>query len=85
MPFEDLKKIAALVEAGATVVGPPPTGMAGMILNPEDPEQFKALESRVWNGLDGTNVTRREVGAGQIFRGQTAREVLQGQERGTGF
>ncbi|MGH8024418.1 MAG: glycosyl hydrolase [Limisphaerales bacterium] len=48
MPLEDLKKIADLVEAGATVVGPPPTGMAGMILNPQEQQQFNALVSRLW-------------------------------------
>jgi hypothetical protein len=79
MPLDDLKKIADLIEAGATVVGPPPTEMAGMILNPSDQEQFKVLVAKLWGGLDGTNVTRKQVGAGQLFWGQTAREVLQGQ------
>ncbi len=79
MPFEDLKKIASLVEAGATVVGPPPTELAGIDLNPDDQEQFKALVSRLWGGVDGANVTRKQLGAGQIFWGQSARQVLNGQ------
>ncbi|MGH7952228.1 MAG: glycosyl hydrolase, partial [Limisphaerales bacterium] len=33
MPFEELEKVSALVKAGATVVGPPPTGMSGMPLH----------------------------------------------------
>jgi hypothetical protein len=79
MPLDDLKKIADLIEAGATVAGPPPTEMAGMILNPNDQEQFNTLVAKLWGGLDGTKATRKEVGAGQLFWGQTAREVLQGQ------
>lgn len=77
MPLDDLKKIAALLEAGGTVVGPPPTGIAGMVLNPDDQQQFNTLVSRLWGGMDGTNVTRKQAGAGQLFWGQTARQVLQ--------
>src|SRR6202000_378504 len=43
MPLEDLKQIAALVDAGATIVGSPPISMSGMILNPHDQEQFDGL------------------------------------------
>ncbi|HEY1790244.1 MAG TPA: glycosyl hydrolase [Verrucomicrobiae bacterium] len=77
MPLEDLKKIAALLEAGATVVGPPPAEIAGMVLNPDDRQQFNALVSRLWGGMDGTRVTRKQVGAGRLFRGPSARQVLQ--------
>lgn len=77
MPLEDLKKIAKLVEAGATVVGPAPVEIAGMVLNPDDREQFDALVSHLWGGMDGKDVTRKQVGAGSLFWGQTARQVLQ--------
>lgn len=77
MPFEDLKKVAALAEAGATIVGPPPTGMAGMALHPDDQERFKALAARLWNGLDGTHVTQKRFGTGQLVWGKTGRQVLQ--------
>ena len=79
MPFDDLKKISALIEAGATVVGPPPTEMAGLVLNSGNQEQFNALVSRLWGGMDGTNVTQKQVGAGHIFWGQSARQALEGE------
>jgi hypothetical protein len=79
MPLEDLKRIAALVERGATIVGPPPTGMSGMILNPDDQKQFAALVDRLWGKMDGTNITQKEMGNGEVFWGQTARQAL-GQE-----
>jgi hypothetical protein len=77
MPFEDLEKIASLVEAGATIVGPPPTGIDGMLLHPDEQEKFNELMKRLWGGVDGTNVTRKELGTGHIVWGQTVRQVLQ--------
>ncbi|HEX3628026.1 MAG TPA: glycosyl hydrolase [Verrucomicrobiae bacterium] len=77
MPIEDLKKIASLVEAGATIVGPPPTEIAGMDSNPGDKQQFDAIVAQLWGGMDGGNVTQKPVSAGQVFWGQTARQVLE--------
>jgi hypothetical protein len=81
MPLADLQKIVALVNAGAIIVGPPPTGMAGMILNPDDQTQFNALVDQLWGSLDGIKVTQKQVGSGQVFWGQTVRQVLE--EEGT--
>jgi hypothetical protein len=77
MPLEDLEKVAALIEAGATVVGPPPTEMAGMPLHPGDGEKFKALAARLWNGIDGNGATQKQIGAGRLVWGLTVRQVLQ--------
>ena len=76
MPYADLNKIAALVEAGATIVGPPPAGMSGMPLHPGEEEKFNGLAKRLWGGLDGTNATQNQVGAGRLAWGKTARQVL---------
>ena len=76
MPFEDLQKMATLVQDGATIIGPPPTAMSGMILDPNDQKQFDALTASLWGGLDGTNETQKQVGAGHVFWGQTVRRVL---------
>jgi len=78
MPLEDLKKVAALVEAGATVVGPPPTGISGMSAGSDGEKVFDALTARLWGGMDGTNVTSKKLGAGRLVWGQTARQVLEG-------
>lgn len=77
MPLEDLKKIAALVQDGATIVGPPPTGMSGMILNPDDQKTFNALVASLWSAMDGVSTTQKSVGAGKVFWGQTARQALE--------
>jgi len=77
MTFVVLEKLASLLEAGATVVGPRPTGLAGMPLQPGEEAKFNALIARLWNGLDGTTVTQQTVGAGRLYFGPTARQVLQ--------
>lgn len=77
MPLRDLEKIANLVEAGATIVGPPPTGLPGMDFNSSDKQQFDDLVSHLWGGMDGSRVTQKQLGAGQLFWGPTVRQVLQ--------
>jgi hypothetical protein len=77
MPLADLERVAALLEAGATVVGPPPKGMAGMILQREDGDKFQALKARLWAGLDGAKATQKQIGSGRLVWGQTARQLLQ--------
>jgi hypothetical protein len=77
MPLADLQKIAALVEGGATVVGPPPTSVSGMILNADDQTQFNSLVEQLWGGLNGAKVTEKTVGTGHVFRGRTVRQVLE--------
>jgi hypothetical protein len=77
MPLEDIEKISALIKAGATVVGPPPTTIAGKILRPGDGKNFQALAASLWDGLDGTNHTQKHIGAGRLIRGETVRQVLQ--------
>ena len=63
MPVEALKKIASLVEAGAIVVGPKPTGMAGLITDPAQEKYFNALTTKLWGSpSDG-------ISPGRIFSG----------------
>jgi hypothetical protein len=77
MPLEDLEKVSALIKSGATVIGPPPTKIAGMVLRSGDEEKFNALAASLWNGLDGTKSKRKQIGAGRLIRGQTVRQFLQ--------
>lgn len=48
MTPEALEKIAALSDAGAVVVGPRPSGMAGLPRTPQERKKFDALAARVW-------------------------------------
>jgi hypothetical protein len=76
MPLADLEKVADLVKAGATVVGPPPGSVAGMV-SPSDIEKFNTLVAELWGDIDGLKATRKMLGSGQVFWGPTARTVLQ--------
>jgi hypothetical protein len=75
--LDALEKVASLIESGATVVGPPPAGMAGMPLRPNEQEEFNSVVARLRGGMDGTNVTQKKLGAGRLIWGRTVREVLQ--------
>ncbi len=79
MPLQDLEKVASLLNAGATVAGPPPAAMAGMPLHSGDEKKFNALAARLWAGLDGTNATQKSIGEGRLIWGKTVRQVLQDQ------
>lgn len=78
MALDALQKVADLIEAGATVVGPPPTGLAGLPTEPNEERQFNALVGRLW-GNDGRSSTtiKRPIGLGYLFSGQSARQTLQ--------
>ena len=57
-----LEKIAALVEAGATVAGPRPNGPAGLV-TPNQKTKFDALAARLWAHESGEN----KIGAGRVI------------------
>lgn len=63
MPLKVLEKIAALVKAGATVIGPRPTEDSGLLDYPACDERIKTLAAQLWDG-------------GLIHDGPTIRELL---------
>lgn len=68
MTLPVLKRIAALTEAGATVVGRAPTGSPGL---GEDAREYASLVARLWGG---TPVTK--VGLGRIIDGSDVEAAL---------
>lgn len=66
MSPEALEKIAELVRAGAVVVGPKPTGIAGRVLNVDAERRFDATVAALWSD---------RFERGRIFRG-SAEEAL---------
>ncbi|MCX7675864.1 MAG: glycosyl hydrolase, partial [Alteraurantiacibacter sp.] len=59
MTLPVLRKLASLVEAGATVVGLPPQDSPSLA---DDRAEWSALVARLWPGTD-----RAQVGKGQVF------------------
>lgn len=62
MTLPTLKRIAALVEAGATVVGDAPKGSPAFA---DDPAEYGALVRRLWSGAAVTYVGKGRVVAGR--------------------
>ncbi|MBI3117335.1 MAG: hypothetical protein HYZ00_01525, partial [Candidatus Hydrogenedentes bacterium] len=76
MPLEVLQKIAALIEQGATVLGPKPHRVPGLLQNAEKTAHLQALAARVWGSCDGQTVKENKFGAGRVVWGMTPEEVL---------
>ena len=84
MTLPALQKIASLAQAGATIVGPPPTGLAGMPIHGDDEKQFDDLVTQLWGGLGGAP-SDKKVGAGRVVSDKTADQVLQAEGVGPDF
>lgn len=77
MPLEVLKKIADLVEAGATVVGPRPATVPGLNAWEKKNDTLNIIAGKLWGNTDGKNVVGNKYGKGEIIFGLTAGEELQ--------
>ena len=64
MALEALRKIAELVKGGAVVVGPKPTGIAGLAPRTQDRQAFDDLVKTLWRTDSADRMER-----GQIFSG----------------
>ncbi len=71
-----LEKIAALVEAGATVVGPKPQRASGYDPTGTRDAAVRALADRLWGPCDGKRVGERAYGRGKIVCHDDLRQVL---------
>ncbi len=71
-----LRKIAELVEAGATVVGSPPQKSPGLSGYPACDDEVKRLAERLWGNGDGKAAGEVSFGKGKMFSGLAAEKVL---------
>ncbi len=71
-----LQKIAELVEAGATVVGPRPTATPGLRNWPNCDKEVQKLSRRLWGPCDGKIITEHRCGKGRIVWGEKPRNIL---------
>ncbi|MBN1420299.1 MAG: discoidin domain-containing protein [Planctomycetes bacterium] len=73
---EVLAKVADLVRAGATVVGPRPVRATGLRDYPRCDAKVRALAGEIWGACDGDRVKENAAGKGRVVRGKTLREIL---------
>ncbi len=73
---ELLRRILALVEGGATVLGPRPTLSPSLRAYPNADREVGELAAAIWGDLDGISRTVRYVGDGRVVWGRSPGEVL---------
>jgi len=76
MTPESLGKIAALVEAGATVVGPRPRSSPSLTNYPQCDEQVTTLAEKLWGNIDGQTIKQHKAGTGRVIYGRSLQEIL---------
>jgi hypothetical protein len=69
MSLSVLRKISAMVKAGAVVIGEKPVGTPSLS---DDQAEFKTIVDGLWANGKGVNT----VGKGKVYAGQTIAEVL---------
>lgn len=83
MTPECVQKVAALVDAGATVCGPYPTRSPSLKDYPSCDKEVKAWVDKVWGPATGPNSgmnpeSEHKYGKGRAIRGKNVTEVLRG-------
>jgi len=73
---ELLRKLLALVEGGATILGPRPVASPSLAGYPAADAEVAQLAAAIWGDLDGVSRTVRYVGRGTVVWGRTPEEVL---------
>ena len=73
-----LRRIKALVQAGATVVGARPTKSLSLTGYPSCDDEVKGLASELWGNCDGRTVTRHRCGKGTLVWGERLDKILAG-------
>jgi hypothetical protein len=71
-----LKKLRQLVDAGAILIAPPPTGSPSLADGAAGDDTVRAIASAVWGDIDGKTVTTHEYGAGKVYWGLPVADVL---------
>ncbi|AWI09583.1 glycosyl hydrolase [Ereboglobus luteus] len=77
MPLEVARKIRDLVQAGATVIGPPPAQTPGLGGYPQCDDEVRGIAAAVWGSCDGATRVENRFGRGRVFWGMSERAVLE--------
>jgi hypothetical protein len=69
-------KIKELVNAGATVVGPPPIQSPSLANYPQCDDEVRRIAAELWGDCDGETLTENHYGNGKVVWGKPLVEVL---------
>jgi hypothetical protein len=73
-----LRRIKALVQAGATIVGARPTKSPSLTGYPRCDDEVKSLAAELWGNCDGKIITRHRCGTGMVVWGEPLDKILAG-------
>lgn len=76
MTPEVLTKLHEMVQAGATIVGPRPTGSPSLVDYPKADAQVHAMALDLWGDMDGVTLNQHAFGKGMTYWGLSLDEVL---------
>jgi hypothetical protein len=76
MRVAQLRKIKELVEAGATLVGPPPVKSPSLAEMGSGDAEVRRLAAELWGGNDGANLYEHRAGKGKVVWGKPLANVL---------
>lgn len=71
-----VSKVRALVQAGATVIGPKPQKSPSLTNYPKSDAEVQRLAEEVWGKSDGQTVKEHPFGQGRVIWGQPVEAVL---------
>ncbi len=80
-----LRKLADLVKAGATIVGPKPTRSDGLHDYRSRDQQVKQLADSLWGNCDGKTVFENSLGKGKVIWRRSLRDILLKRKIGPDF
>ncbi|MFL5619617.1 MAG: glycosyl hydrolase [Gemmatimonadaceae bacterium] len=70
-----VRKLRDLVNAGAILIAPPPTGTPSLSDGVAGDDSVRAIARLVWGDIDGMTVTSHEYGRGKVYWGFSKRGV----------
>jgi hypothetical protein len=74
--LEALRKLADLVKAGATIIGPKPVSVTGLKDYPSCDIELAELANQLWGPTDGRTVTQNVYGKGRVIWWKSAKDIL---------
>lgn len=80
MDIEVLRKLAQMVQAGATIIGPKPDRTGTLQDYPRRDRLVSQLSDKLWGDCDGKSVKEHQYGKGQIVWNRPVADVLQEKE-----
>jgi hypothetical protein len=71
-----LKKLRRLVDDGAILIAPRPTGSPSLADGPAADDSVQAIVATLWGDVDGQTVTSHDYGLGKVYWGMPVADVL---------